>query len=262
MTSSRVFDIGHLSAVKKRWPKRFAALLAFLLPLWLLVGFYVAQYIGQSLFVLLREMGVSFPTTNQALINSVFALVVYLLTIVIVIGVPALLRRQYISRENLGVARWLSWLDIGLACLGFLVYAIVSGLLLWAASHVPGLDLDARQDTGFSLLASRQDILLAFTTLVVLAPLAEELLFRGYLFGQLSRYVPWWLAALITSVLFGFVHGQWNVAIDVWALSLVLCSLRKVTGSIWAGVLLHMIKNIIAFFIVFIAPSLFGTIGT
>jgi len=62
------------------------------------------------------------------------------------------------------------------------------------------------------------------------------------------------VAALVTSLVFAAVHGQWNVAIDTFALSLVLCALREVTGTIWAGILLHMFKNAIAFYVLFIYP--------
>jgi membrane protease YdiL (CAAX protease family) len=55
-----------------------------------------------------------------------------------------------------------------------------------------------------------------------------------------------------TSVLFGLIHGQWNVGVDVFVLSMVACSLREVTGSIWAGILLHMLKNALAFYIIFV----------
>jgi membrane protease YdiL (CAAX protease family) len=54
---------------------------------------------------------------------------------------------------------------------------------------------------------------------------------------------------------------QWNVAADTFALSLVLCTLRQITGNIWAGVLLHMIKNGIAYYFLFINPDLFRTLG-
>jgi membrane protease YdiL (CAAX protease family) len=53
---------------------------------------------------------------------------------------------------------------------------------------------------------------------------------------------------------FGAVHGQWNVAIDVFSLSLIMCGLREITGNIWAGALLHMLKNGLAFYILFINP--------
>ena len=94
--------------------------------------------------------------------------------------------------------------------------------------------------------------MLAFITLVVIAPVAEEVLFRGYLYGKLKKYVPVWAAILITSALFGLIHGTWNVAVDTFALSIILCLLRESTGGIWASILLHMIKNGIAFYFLFI----------
>jgi membrane protease YdiL (CAAX protease family) len=97
--------------------------------------------------------------------------------------------------------------------------------------------------------------------LIIVAPVAEEVLFRGYLYGKLRKSVPVWAAIGIVSVLFGSIHGQWNVAIDVFALSIVLCVLREITGSIWAGILLHMVKNGLAFYILFINPAVLGTIG-
>ncbi|RYZ49901.1 MAG: CPBP family intramembrane metalloprotease, partial [Sphingobacteriales bacterium] len=66
---------------------------------------------------------------------------------------------------------------------------------------------------------------------------------------------------IVTSIVFGAIHGQWNVAVDVFALSLILCSLREITGSIWAGVLLHMLKNGIAFYFLFIGPVVAPGLG-
>jgi membrane protease YdiL (CAAX protease family) len=86
-------------------------------------------------------------------------------------------------------------------------------------------------------------------------------LFRGYLLGKLRKYVPLWAAILVTSLLFGFVHGAWNVGIDVFALSIVLCLLRVWTKTLWAPILLHMLKNAVAFYLLFINPLLLGTLG-
>jgi membrane protease YdiL (CAAX protease family) len=67
--------------------------------------------------------------------------------------------------------------------------------------------------------------------------------------------MPAWLTTLVVSVLFGIAHGQWNVGIDVFALSVSMCVLRELTGSIWAGALVHIIKNLIAFIGVFVLMS-------
>jgi membrane protease YdiL (CAAX protease family) len=48
---------------------------------------------------------------------------------------------------------------------------------------------------------------------------------------------------------------QWAVALDTMVLSLMLCTLREYTGAIWAGVLVHAIKNGLAFYLLFINPN-------
>jgi membrane protease YdiL (CAAX protease family) len=97
---------------------------------------------------------------------------------------------------------------------------------------------------------------MAFIALVILPPVAEELLFRGYLFGHLRTTMGFWTTSLVVSAAFGFIHGQWNVGIDTFILSLFLCYLRETTGSLWASMLLHGIKNGVAYFFLFIAPMI------
>ncbi len=207
-------------------------------------------------------MGISLANLNQSVLSALIAACIYGLTGLVVIGGPWLVRRYRTTRQDVALTRLPSWTDIFMAPAGLVVYFILSAILLVLAAHViPGFNADQAQDTGFAHLNYQYEYILAFLTLVVLAPLAEEILFRGYLLGKLLKVAPLWLAILITSVLFGILHGSWNVGIDVFALSIVLCILRVSTGSIWAGVLLHMLKNGIAFYILFINPTLFSTLG-
>ena len=62
----------------------------------------------------------------------------------------------------------------------------------------------------------------------------------------MRKRVPVWLAMILVSVLFGIMHRQVNVGINVFFLSMVLCLMREMTGTIYAGILLHMLKNGIA----------------
>ena len=229
--------------------------------LWVAVGFAVAQGILLLIGFSLSKFGF-FVNINKTVIQTIFAALVYLLTLVIVLGVPKWLKKSVANREELGLTRLPSWLDIGLAPAGFVVYILATvALTALATMLIPGFDPNQVQETGFTNLAYRYELVLAFITLVVVAPLAEEILFRGYLYGKLRKYLPVWAAILLTSVLFGVVHEQWNVAVDVFALSLVLCSLREITGSIWAGVLLHILKNSVAYYLLFINPSLLNIMG-
>lgn len=226
-----------------------------ILPAWLVVSLGLAMAVVWTLLYMLGVMHVSFIGIDTTIFQSVIAAAIYLFALLIAIGVPWLFKKETAAKE-LGLSRWPTWGDIGLAPVGFIVYFIASGLLVYLASQIIGFDMAQAQDTGFHRLSQVYEYSLAFLTLIVIAPLAEEILFRGFLYGKLRRRLPIWVAMLVTSLLFGLVHGQWNVGVDVFALSLVLCGLRETTGSIWAGVLLHMLKNSVAFFIVFISPML------
>jgi uncharacterized protein len=242
--------------VKRRWWTIVA------LPAWVFLGFMVAQLGLSALLIALRALGVPLETLNDSVFSSVIAAAVYTLTAVIVIGLPWLVIKYKTTRQELGLAALPTWMDILLTPLGLIVYLIISTVLVYGASVLfPAFDINQVQETGFSGIHQQYELVLAFLTLVILAPIAEEILFRGFLLTKLRRYVPLWIAVLVTSILFGALHGAWNVAIDTFALSIVLCVLRIKTNSLWAPILLHMTKNAIAFYLLFINPLLLNTIG-
>lgn len=227
----------------------------------MLVSFVAATLLTLGLNWVLVQLGVM-ALLSSTIVDTLVTVVLYALTLLIVIGVPYWARQIRTSYEELGLTRWPSWMDLLLAPAGFIVYLILSWLLGAIADAIlPWYDLTEAQSVGFEGITLQYEFLLAFVCLVVLAPVAEELLFRGYLFGKLMKHVPVWAAALVTSVLFGLVHGSWTVGVDVFALSLVLCSLRVMTGSIWSSTVLHMIKNGLAFYFLFINPLILPTMG-
>jgi CAAX protease family protein len=243
-------------------PIAYKAYMVIGLAAWVFTGFASASVIVVSVLKGLKALGVPLLAVNQIVFNFAAAAAVYILSLVIVIGVPWAIKKYMTTKGELGLTRLPSWMDIGLAPAGFIIYFIASGAFIAVVSHlIPGLDMSQAQETGFEHISQRYEYFAAFLALVVLAPVAEEILFRGYLYGKLKKYVPVWVAIIVTSILFGAVHGQWNVTLDVFVLSIVLCSLREVTGGIWAGILLHMLKNGIAFYFLFINPSFFDTIG-
>lgn len=238
------------------------------LPIWVVVSFGLANMIFLAVALLLQMAGVSFESINQSIFGTVSAAIIYVLMLVIALGGPWWLRKKATTKQELGLQRLPSWLDIGLAPATFVVYIITSGLLVYLVTMLmPGFDPTQAQSIGFEDLTHRYELILAFITLVIAAPVAEEILFRGYLHGKLRRTTPVWLTTLITSALFAALHLpgtdglQWNVAVDVLTLGIFLSVLREVTGSIWAGILLHAIKNGIAYYILFINPSLMNIGG-
>ena len=233
------------------------------LPLWVLISFITAALIVSALDAFLRDSGILTDSmVSSSLRNTVIAALVYILSLVIVIGLPLKLRNVRTTKEELGLTKLPTWSDLLLAPAGFLVYAVLAGLLTsLVTGFIPGFNAEQVQDVGFDSISHYYEYVLAFITLVVIAPFAEEVLIRGYLYGKLRKFTSFAVAILISSLLFALMHFQWNVAVSVFPLAIVMVVLREKTDSIWAGILLHMMKNGIAFYLLFINPSLLNTIG-
>src|ERR1700733_1471741 len=91
----------------------------------------------------------------------------------------------------------------------------------------------------------------------VIAPIAEEFFFRGFIFGALRRWhvtilgrdVGTWVAAVLTGLLFGLAHAGSAGAqylIPLGFLGFVLCLVRWKTGSLYPCMALHSVNNSLA----------------
>lgn len=140
------------------------------------------------------------------------------------------------------------WLWLALSIVFYFVFLIVALML---ATLIPGFNGDQAQSIGYKNATGWQ-LSLAFMGLVIVPPLVEEMLFRGYLYRGLKSKWPKIVAALVSSLLFALVHFQWNVGVDVFVLSLVLVFLYEKTKNLWMCVGLHTLKNFLAFLVIFV----------
>ncbi len=232
------------------------------LPLWVFVSFMIAALIiGLAYQALLTTGTIPVGAIDESVANTVIAALVYILTLAIVIYVPEGVKNIRTTKEELGLTRMSSWMDIALAPAAFIAYMLCAGVLTLAVSSLfPGFDAEQVQEVGFENISKYYEYALAFITLVVIAPIAEEVLVRGYLYGKLRKFTSVAIAMIISSLLFSLMHLQWNVAVNVFPLALIMVGLREMTGSIWAGILLHMLKNGVAFYFLFVNPSFLDTI--
>jgi membrane protease YdiL (CAAX protease family) len=156
--------------------------------------------------------------------------------------------------------RKLHWKDAGYALFGVILYLAAYSLTLNLTNAFFHVNTSQEQSIGFSGASGFWPLALTAISLVVLPPLVEEVVFRGFLYGGLRKRLTPVFAALITSAVFAFPHALessdgsllWVAAIDTFTLSLVLCYLREKTGAIYAGMGVHAIKNGLAFVTIFI----------
>lgn len=82
-------------------------------------------------------------------------------------------------------------------------------------------------------------------TATMIAPLVEEIIFRGYLYAVMKRYSGCFFAAIMTSLLFAVVHGNLPGIIPLFTLSLVLTLVYEITGCLWVPIAAHSLFNTI-----------------
>ena len=78
---------------------------------------------------------------------------------------------------------------------------------------------------------------------VLLAPVCEELIFRGVTMRLARRALPFWLANFMQAALFGLFHMNWIQGIYAFALGLLLGFVCEKGGSIYYSILLHILFN-------------------
>ncbi len=219
---------------------------------WVWVCLEVSQYIVQGAVYLMGNMGVDF-SGHEAAAQTVFSGIIYMICLGLTIGLPWVALGEKTTRDECGLRGLFTWTDIGLGVAGFVVAMIAIFIVSAIVSIVcPWIDMNQTQEVGFSNLAGFADMMMAFVTLVVIAPVCEEIIFRGWLYGKL-RARTWAMPAIIlTSVMFGIVHGQWNVGITVAVMSVIMCLIREMTGTIWGGMIIHMLKNGLAYYLLFV----------
>lgn len=106
-------------------------------------------------------------------------------------------------------------------------------------------DADAPQPIVTFLLEhdGLRDRLAVAAIALIAAPLTEELVFRGCLYGVLRQLGGRWLAIAVTAVVFALIHGHAASIPGLLILAVALALLYEATGSLWAPLALHAVFN-------------------
>lgn len=129
-----------------------------------------------------------------------------------------------------------------------LVYSVIVTVLhLPLQTNAQTLEDQARYApiTTFALLAVS----------VLIAPICEELFFRGFLFGGLLRGMPALVAVVVSALVFAIAHGDLGSFAVLLAIGLTLAVVRWRVGSIWPSVALHACNNATAAIAIYLALS-------
>ena len=103
-------------------------------------------------------------------------------------------------------------------------------------------------DTSFDMYVESQQTAATWSLLltVVLAPVSEELLFRGLVYGQLRRSgLGFWFAGLSSSIVFSVFHGTMVHIVPAMFMGMWFVSVYEYTGRIWWSMIAHSFYNML-----------------
>jgi membrane protease YdiL (CAAX protease family) len=155
------------------------------------------------------------------------------------------LRRYKVGWPAIGWRKFDVWQAAKYLLVIFVVFVILTNITLKLISLFdPSFDQVQRNDfidsagthPGFALIA-----------LVLLPPIIEETVFRGFIFPAFAQRWGVWAGAIASSVLFGIAHLQANVTIYTFLLGMLLCYMYVRLRSIYPGMILHMLNNYLAY---------------
>ena len=204
-------------------------------------------------------------TASNWLNNSVPALFFETLLVesFLILFLYGFLRRRNISFKFIGLKAKFLLKDLGYALGGFLTYLLIYLTVVSTLQFfIHSFNVSQKQELGVPSSAYGGDLWLLFIMLVVLPPIAEEILFRGFIYSSLRPKMNKIVAALITSVLFAMPHLfesnsgiLWVAGCDTFILSMVLVYVREKTDKLWASMLIHGLKNFVAFVSLYLLHS-------
>ena len=115
---------------------------------------------------------------------------------------------------------------------------VVTGLVL---SFIPEEWMSAYEESS-SLVMSGNAVLMVIGT-TIMAPIIEEIIFRGLAYTRMKKGMPTAVAVLLSSALFGVAHGQWVWMLYAFVFGLVLVWVFERSKSLLGNILLHLSYN-------------------
>ena len=151
------------------------------------------------------------------------------------------IRKYNVGWQSLGLGGFapsVLWLGCGLMILSVGFNALYGALLARFGQRMQ-IDL-------VPVFQDLQSPWLFFLGGAIIAPLVEEIFFRGFVFAGLKPRYGWKRAALISAGIFALLHFTPFAVLPIFILGLIFSYLYHLSGSIWPAILMHILTNSLA----------------
>lgn len=92
--------------------------------------------------------------------------------------------------------------------------------------------------------------LMLYGLIGLLAPITEELFFRGLVFGSFRSIMPFWSSVILAGGIFGLIHFEFQLILPLWLFGSYLCFAYERTSSMKVVIVMHFLQNTVSFYMI------------
>lgn len=226
------------------------------------------KIIGSLILILIITVGVNLLIANilpdpNGLATSIYVVLISQLLFgicayFIIKKKKSIYGKSYIKNLGFKSDSW-KMLIIGFGTAGF-ANLLINNLVSFLGEDNPLVNNSIQTvNTAFSGTGTLE-IIVQILVLVVVAPIVEEYLFRGYVFRELKRLYPLLAAVILNGLLFGLYHLNLLQTVNTFFLGMVLSLVYYYRANITDAILVHVANNGIAILSSFF-PQYAGIVG-
>lgn len=169
--------------------------------------------------------------------------------LILLIPLVYFLKTQNFSYQDLKLKKFNVLKSLGLIILGFFIFFAANHLIL-SLSDALNITLPGYGTQEQRLPLFGQDpfsMPIAILVLVFLAPLVEELVFRGFIYTKLRSNYKAATSIIVSALIFAGFHLEPEIFLPLFILGCIIGYIYEKSDSLWAPILFHVINNSIAF---------------
>ena len=96
------------------------------------------------------------------------------------------------------------------------------------------------------------EMALMICLIVIVAPICEELVYRGFLFRYMQHRLPRGLSIIVPSLIFALMHFNLYSFMPLFVLSIALCIVYRTSGNLVSAITLHALFNLVNMVMIFL----------
>ena len=263
-------DAGPEPAFRKHWPGwpivwMFVAILFtfYAVQLAISIAVVLARFGGMiQVYVLSNHQsqliqGFKSPEMLARIFDAPGLFIIQLVSTAALVGLTIFFCRRVLQARlpDLGLGSALTWRKVGIGLAAGALLMLLSFALEAVQERLVGphpqaiLKIFTQHHGAFAFV-------LDMCSVAVLAPFAEELFFRGFLFAGLVQRMQLGMAALVSGFLFGLAHADLYNILPLSVLGFGLAYVYYRTGTLWTNVIAHATINGTQLALIFLFPAL------